>query len=390
MIVENNFPNDSRVRKEAEVLKTYYEVTVISLKNRKSEKIFEVLNDIRIFRIPELPSFHLGKLRYIIEYLYFTMASAVIFIASHFFRRYKVIHVHNPPDTLFIVGILGKLFGVKFIFDHHDLAPELYLTRFSGSRDIVYKVLILCEKLSCKLANVVICTNESYKSIEMTRHAIKSNKVYIVRNNPILEECTAINDALSLHSRGGEKKRLLFLGSINPQDGLDILLHALHYLVNDLNHRDFTCIIVGDGDSLSSVKLLAKDLDIMEFIEFKGKIFDRDQVRKYLSMSDIGLEPAPENELNKHSTFIKVMEYMAAGKPIVAFDLKETRYSADGSALLVAPGDIAGFARAIKRLIDEPQLREEMGNLGREKVSSELTWRKASIQLVEAYKILAL
>ncbi len=388
MIVENNFPNDIRVRKEAAVLSKDYSVTVIALKKKKSELIYEVSNDIRIFRIPELPSFSLVKLRYILQYLYFTSASAGIFLCSHLFMRYRVIHAHNPPDTLFLVGLLGKLLRVKFIFDHHDLSPELYLSRFSGRKDMVYKGLVLCEKLSCTLANVVICTNESYKSIEMTRHGISSEKVYVVRNNPILEECST--SASLPDSKTDGKIKLLFLGSINPQDGLDVLLHALHYLVTDLDREDFSCIIVGDGDSLSASKLLSKDLGLTDFIEFKGKIYDRDQIRYYLSTSDIGIEPAPENELNKHSSFIKVMEYMAAAKPVVAFDLVETRYSADGSALFVPPGDIPGFAQAIKRLMDDPFLRETMGNAGRERVSGELTWSKASMQLTEAYKSLSI
>lgn len=390
MIVDNNFPSDPRVRKEAEVLKEYYGVTVIALKKKKSEALYEISNDVRIYRIPELPSFKLGKLRYILEYLYFTICSAMIFIGSYPFFRYKVIHVHNPPDTLFVVGLLGKLFCIKFIFDHHDLAPELYLSRFRGGKDIVYKGLIWCEKISCKLADVIICTNESYKRIEMARHGIRSNKIYVVRNNPILSECAMSNDALSIDSPVIDKKRVLFLGSINPQDGLDVLLHALHYLVNELNNKEFICIILGDGDSLSTVKILSQELDLTSYLDFKGNISDRELIKKHLSTADIGVEPAPENELNRHSTFIKVMEYMAAAKPIVAFDLVETKYSTNGSALLVPPGDIKGFARAISRLLDDTTLRVKLGKTGFERVTNELTWDKASINLIEAYKTFSL
>ena len=386
MIVENCFPGDPRVRKEAEVLKTHYRIVVIALKKMKWEKCYEVHNDITILRMPEFPSLQLGKVRYIMEYLYFTLCSAALFLGSHLFFRYKVIHVHNPPDTLFFVGSLGKIFGVKFVYDHHDLSPELYLTRFTDKKDLIYKTMIFFEKLSCKLANAIICTNESYKRIEMTRHGVKENKIFIVRNNPIIDECSLTNSRKNSSGNTIDKKILLFLGSINPQDGLDTLLHILHYLVNELNRKDFVCNIVGDGDSLDSLKTLASKLGLEAFVDFKGFVSDREKIREYLSSSDIGLEPAPENELNKHSTFIKIMEYMAAAKPIVAFDLVETRFSADSSAILIPPGDLGGFARAIQKLLDEPALRDELGRKGLQRVSQELTWGKASKNLNDAYK----
>lgn len=386
MIGENYFPLDVRVRKEAYSLKKHYNITVIALK-RKSEKFIEVLDDITIFRIPELPNLNLAKLSYILQYFYFTLCASFIFICTLLKRRYKVIHVHNPPDTLFFIGLLGKIFRIKFVFDHHDLSPELYLTRFSEKRDFAYKTLIFFEKLSCKLADVVICTNESYKKIEMTRHNICDKKIYIVRNNPIITECSTNKDN-NRNDKENDKESLLFLGSINPQDGVDILLHALRYLVNDFNKNNFICNIIGDGDSLDSLKLLAKQLNLTDYVDFKGMIFDREKIKEYLSSSDIGIEPAPDNELNRHSTFIKVMEYMAAGKPIIAFDLKETRYSADGSAILVTPGNVEGFACAIQKLMNEPRLREELGKIGFERVKKELTWEKAAANLVIAYKSL--
>lgn len=400
MIVENNFPGDIRVRKEANILKNYYKVTVIAIK-RSSEKFYEIEDDIEVFRVPELQlrglnlknkliRSYYNKISYFLQYFYLTILSTIIFTFTYIKRKYKVIHVHNPPDTLFIVGLLGKIFSIKFIFDHHDLSPNLYLTKFSGKKDFAYKILILCEKFSCKLADVIISTNESYKQIEMDRHHVDSKKIYIVRNNPILSECLVEKNDNNNSIKEKNKKELLFLGAINPQDGLDILLKALHYLVTDLNRKDFICNIVGGGDSLQSVKQIATELDLMDYVDFKGIVFEREKIKEYLYLADVCVEAAPDNELNRHSTFIKIMEYMAAGKPTVAFDLKETRYSVDGAAILVPSGDIEGFAHGIKKLMDKPDLREKLGKAGQERVTKELNWAKSSSKLIEAYETLNL
>ncbi|MBI4684862.1 MAG: glycosyltransferase [Nitrospirae bacterium] len=387
MVVENYFPSDIRVKREAYTLKDQYNITVIALK-RKTEKIFERLDGVNVIRIPEFPKLGLGKIQYIAEYFYLTFCSTIIFMSAFLFKRYKAIHVHNPPDTLFLIGLIGKIFLTKFVFDHHDLSPELYLTRFSGKKDFVHKILVLCEKFSCKLADAVICTNASYKQIAMERHGIEPKKIHIVRNDPVIDECFLEKINPDNQIEKNQKKVLLYIGSINPQDGVDVLLNSLHYLANDLNKKDFICYIVGEGDALQSVKKIAEELNLSDFVQFTGYIFDREKIKEYLALSDVCVEPAPDNELNRHSTFIKIMEYMGAGKPIVAFDLKETRYSADGTAILVPTGDIQGFAHAIKKLLEEFQTREELGRAGIERIKKELNWENASKNLKEAYKSL--
>ncbi len=387
MITESFFPDDIRVRKEAYHLKERLNVSVIALRN-KSEKFFEKDGDVTIYRIPELPDINLGKLRYILEYFYFTFVSACIFICTAPFKRYKVVHVHNPPDTLFVVGFLCKLFRMKFVFDHHDLSPNLYLTRFSGGNDWIYKTMIKCERYSCRLADAVIATNETYKEIEQQRHDIDPSKIFVVRNNPILEDCLLDPDGDNnsmVINKDGNKNILLFIGAINPQDGLTELLKALHYLVFDLNEKNFICNVVGEGDSLDSVRQAASEMELDEYMNFTGVIYDRQKIKEYLYQADIGVEPAPKNELNIHSTFIKIMEYMAAGIPIVAFDLKETRYSANGSALLVTPGDIAGFAKNIQQLFHDETLRQELGSAGSARIKNDLNWDSATKVLDEAY-----
>ena len=395
MIVENSFPNDVRVRKEANTLSNFYNITVIAYKSG-TDKFHEMVNNIEVFRIPKFNLVKLNinnkflrnninKISYVLQYIYFTTLTTTTFLCLFIKRRFKIIHVHNPPDMLFFIGLLAKIFSIKFVYDHHDLTPELYLTRFSKRNDFIYKILILCEKLSCKLANVIITTNQSYKQIEIKRHDINPDKIYIVRNDPIISECS-LKDNNELKKANNNKKILLFLGSINPQDGIDVLLQSLHYLVNNLNETNFICYIIGDGDSLHISQQIASELSLKDYVDFKGHISDREKIKEYLSASDICVEPAPNNELNRHSTFIKIMEYMAASKPTVAFDLKETRFSADSSAILVPHDDVEGFARSIKKLLDEPELRKKLGKTGLEKIQKGLNWEIASLNLIEAYK----
>lgn len=393
MIVENSYPFDIRVKREADVVKQRYNLTIISIM-RPGQKFREIVDGVEVLRLPRLESGDdriktgffaslANKIGYVVQYSYFTTVAALIFLVTIPFRRYRVIHVHNPPDTLFLVGILGKLFRTRFVYDHHDLSPELYLTKYGGRKDFIYRIMLWCEKASCKLANAGICTNESYRNIEIMRHGIDKNKTYVVRNDPDVEEFRPSAD------RGeeipGREITLLYLGSINPQDGVDVLLRGISHLRNQLKRENFTCRIIGSGDSLSAVEKYANDLGLIDKVKFLGLIRDRAILREHLQESDICLEPAPENELNRHSTFIKVLEYMSAGKPVVAFDLEETRYSVDGGAILVRPGNIEGFAEAISSLMDNVELRRALGAKGRRRVESDLNWERSSIVLNRAY-----
>jgi glycosyltransferase involved in cell wall biosynthesis len=288
-----------------------------------------------------------------------------------------------------MIGIFYKLVGKKYVFDHHDLSPELYLTRVSGKRDIIYRGLIFFEGLACRFSDIIISTNESYRQIEIDRYSVDSQKIFIVRNNPIVNDCIVGGDGNSSAKPDNQiKKILLFLGSINPQDGVDGLLQIVHYLVYVLKRKDFVCRIIGDGDYLDTAKRLSRELNIIDHVEFTGMITDREKLKKYLAQADIGIEPAPLNEVNKYSTFIKVMEYMAASKPVVAFDLVETRYSVDGAALLVPPRDHEGFAHAIEKLLNAPLLREQLGKTGLERIEKELNWEKTAVNLTKAYAAL--
>lgn len=401
MLVENPFPQDHRVRNEAVKLATSgYQVSVIA-KKYPNQPITETFQGIHIYRVPwfevlkkstESNSrfisklYNIGtKIGYITEYLYYTIASFFFSIYISLTRGFDVLHLHNPPNTLFWVGAFHKLFGKKFVFDHHDLSPELFLSRYNIQGGLIYKTLLLEEKLCLRAANVVIATNESYKAIDMKRGNKKAEDIFIVRNGPDLNKMKPVEPDPELKKMG--KTILIYIGVMGPQDGVDYLLRSLYHLVNDYNRKDFYCVIVGYGDSLEDLKKLRVELKLEDYCRFTEEIPFADLLR-YLSTADIGLDPNPSNPLNNHSTWIKVMEYMALGKPIVAFDLKETHYSAQDAAIYVTPNNEKEFAQAIITLIDNPDLRKQKGEFAKQRVYNELAWEKVSVKLLDAYKYL--
>jgi glycosyltransferase involved in cell wall biosynthesis len=399
MLVENCFPRDTRVRNEAATLVgNGFTVTVVAIRG-DGERPREVVGGVTVYRIPRLTLFEklpgaessrikalLNKLLvvvgYFTEYVYFTSACLLLSVYIAFREGFDVVHAHNPPDTLFVVGAFHKLFGKKFVFDHHDLSPELYCSRFKITGGLVAHGLQVLETLSLKLADVAIATNESYRAIDIERSAIDPAKVFIVRNGPDLARVRLVEPDRRLKDMG--KTILGYVGAMNPQDGVDHLLLALGHLVRDLKRKDFYCVLIGSGDSLETLRAQAVELGLQDHVLFTGFIPDEDMVR-YLSTADICLDPNPSSPLNDVSTWIKVMEYMALGKPVISFDLKETRTSAGDAALYVTPNNEAQFAEAIARLMDDPAKRSEMGECGKTRVKNELGWHVTSRNLLGAY-----
>jgi glycosyltransferase involved in cell wall biosynthesis len=277
------------------------------------------------------------------------------------------------------------LFGKRFVFDHHDLCPELYQSRYSAEPGIYTALLRGFEWCSLKLADVTIATNESYKQIEVGRAGLLPDRIFVVRNGPSRERMESKSPSERLGRLN--KTILCYVGSLNPQDGVDYLLRALSRLQNELQRYDFYCVIIGDGDSLPDLRLLADQLRLNGSVEFTGFIPDRELLEN-LAAADICVDPDPSSPLNDVSTWIKVMEYMAHGKPIVSFDLKETRFSAQDAAIFVPPNDELAFARAIMLLMDDPELRRKLGARGRERVESDLQWSVTGRNLLAAYKTL--
>lgn len=402
MLVENHFPQDTRVRNEANLLTAAgYQVVVVALR-KKGQPSSEVVNGVQVYRLPRLELFTktapeaagwlsrtLLKVKsgigYLAEYAYFTSACFVMAVRVFVRHGFDVIHAHNPPDTLFLVALPFKLLGKKFVFDHHDLCPELYRSRYGARQDLFASMLRVTEWCSLKLADVTIATNESYKQVQIARAKRDPNTIFIVRNGPDALRMTPVLPSPRL--RAMKKHILCYVGSVNPQDGVDYLLRSLRNLVYDLKRTDFHCVVMGTGDSLDDLRSLATELNLNGHVELTGFVSD-EELQANLAAADICVDPDPSSPLNDVSTWIKIMEYMAYAKPIVTFDLKETRFSAQGAAAYVPPNDEGKFAAAIAWLMDRPQDREKMGAFGRERVEHELQWSVVGKNLLGAYDCL--
>ena len=402
MWVENHFPQDTRVTNEARLLADAgYKVAVIALR-KQGQAARETWNGIEVYRVPTLELFKKtvagngsrlsllfvrlkSFLGYVVEYLYFT--SACLLVSTYIFvrRGFDVMHAHNPPDTLFLAAVPFKLLGKKFVFDQHDLCPELYRSRYGAAEGFYTRLLGMFEWCSLKLADITIATNESYKQIQIERANKNPRDVFVVRNGPNQMRMTPA--APSARLKGMNKSILCYIGSLNPQDGVDYLLRSLRHLMHGLKRSDFYCVIMGTGDSLQDLRDLAGNLQLNGCVELTGFISDED-LQANLAAADICVDPDPSSPLNDVSTWIKVMEYMASAKPIVSFDLKETRFSAGDAAIYVRPNDEAEFAEAIAQLMNKPQLQKEMGIYGRHRVEDELQWAKVGKNLLTAYETL--
>jgi glycosyltransferase involved in cell wall biosynthesis len=316
---------------------------------------------------------------------YFTMVCLIVstyFLAK---RGFNVMHAHNPPDTLFLVALPFKLLGKKFVFDQHDLCPALYRSRYSAAEGFYTWVLRMFEWCSLKLADIAIATNESYKQIQIKRANKNPSDIFVVRNGPSEMRMTPATPSARLKAMN--KSILCYIGSLNPQDGVDYLLRSLRHLLHVLKRSDFYCVIMGTGDSLQDLRDLAANLQLNGCVELTGFIPDED-LQANLAAADICVDPDPSSPLNDVSTRIKIMEYMASAKPIVSFDLKETRFSAGDAAIYVEPNSETEFAEAIAQLMDQPELQRKLGVYGRRRVEDELQWARVGENLLTAYETL--
>jgi len=384
MLLENlPYPHDRRVRREAGALVAAgYRVTVIC-QAQPGQPPQETVNGVRVYRYPR-PLQANGFLGYLWEYTYSMVAAFLLSLRVFCKEGFDLIHAHNPPDTFVFIAAIYKLFGKRFVFDHHDLSPEMYYARFpQGGSRFVYRALVLLEKLSCCLADHLIATNESYKKVEMERDGVPQTRITVVRNWTDLHLRTPVEPEQTLLAM--RKTIIGYVGVMGYQDGVDYLLRALHHLVHDLGRTDFYCIIIGTGDAWPGLKVLARQLALDDYVHFTGLISDADVLRM-LTAADICVDPDPSNPFNDRSTMIKMMEYMALGKPIVAFDLLEHRFTAQGAALYATPNDERSFAQAIALLMDDPERRRIMGALGRRRIELQLSGEIVIPKLLEAYR----
>jgi glycosyltransferase involved in cell wall biosynthesis len=383
IIVENlPVPFDSRVWKEACSLHSNgYEVTVLCPKGKGYDKSYECLEGIHIYRHP-IPKERNSALGYLWE---FSCALFWEFVFSWWIylrRGFQVIQGCNPPDDLFLVALPFKLLGVRYIFDHHDANPELYLSKY-GSRGLLFKAQVWLEKWTYRFSDVVMATNCSYKDLATSRGDVHAEDVYVVRNGPDLETFKAVPENVAL--KFGKAYLVGYVGTMSVQEGLDILLDVAERL-KKLGRSDihFTCI--GGGPGLAALRQMVKDKNLEDTITFTGRI-PREELLAILSTADVCVNPDKPCAMNDISTMIKVMEYMALGKPIVQFDLKEGRFSAgDASLYCDNANQVADFADKIVWLLEHPEERKRMGDFGRQRVETELAWDYSVPNLLAAYE----
>jgi glycosyltransferase involved in cell wall biosynthesis len=384
MLLENQpYPQDHRVRREAAALAIAgYRVSVIC-PSSAGQCWRETVDNVRVYRF-SAPSPVNSLWGYLWEYGYSTAASFAISLLVFMGEGFDVVHAHNPPETFVFIGAFYKLFGKRFVFDHHDLSPEMYRARFSyGGSTIVYGALLLLERLTCMVADHIIATNESYKEIEMKRDHVPPERIAVVRNGVEVQHGRPIQPDLTLRKKANTL--IGFVGVMGFQDGVDYLLRALHHLLHTLGRADFYCVLMGDGDAFESLRKLAQQLCLEDYVLFTGLVHG-DELSRYLSAMDICVDPDPANAYNNRSTMIKMMEYMAMAKPIVAFDLPEHRVTAQQAAVYVTPNDEREFAEAVAQLMDDAARRKAMGAFGRHRVETKLAWCYSVSHLLDAYQ----
>jgi glycosyltransferase involved in cell wall biosynthesis len=383
IIVENlPVPFDSRVWKEALALRASgHEVTVLCPKGKGYECGYELLEGVHIYRHPSVVEGN-STISYLIEF-----ASALIwemlFAWWIYLRRgFNVIQGCNPPDDIFLVALPFRLFGVKYIFDHHDANPELYLSK-TDKRGFLYKGQVLLEKWTYRCSDVVMATNQSYRNLAITRGNMAPEDVFVIRNGPDLEKFKAVPPKPQL--KYGKTYLVGYVGTMSVQEGLDILLDVAAHIKN-LGRRDvhFTC--VGGGPGLERLRKMVVEKNIQDIVNFTGRIPD-EELLEVLSTADVCVNPDKPCEMNDISTMIKIMEYMALGKPIVQFHLKEGRISAGEASLYCDNHDLVGdFAAKILWLLEHPEERNRMGDFGRNRVATELAWEYSVNHLNAAYE----
>jgi glycosyltransferase involved in cell wall biosynthesis len=382
IIVENlPCPFDRRVWQEARTLAAAgYTVSIICPKGKGYERSFEEIDGIAIYR-HSLPIEADRWYGYAVEYLWAFLAQMALSLRVLFGRGFDVIHACNPPDTIFLVGGFYKLFGKKFVFDHHDINPELYEAKF-GRRDGFYKLMLALERWTFRTADVSLATNESYRRIALERGHMPPDKVFVVRSGPSLErlKILAPNPAL----KRGRRYLVGYVGVMGRQEGIDLLLQAARYIVHDKCRTDIHFGLVGGGTELAAMQALAVELNVADYVTFTGRVPDV-ELLSMLNTADVCVNPDVANEMNDKSTMNKIMEYMALGKPIVQFDLTEGRFSAQDASLYARHNDPVDMAEKVLELLDDEPRRRRMGEVGRARVANELSWDHEAPRLLAAY-----
>jgi glycosyltransferase involved in cell wall biosynthesis len=372
IIVQNlPVPFDRRVWLECQALASEgYQVAVVCPKG-KGDPSYEVVDGVELYKYkPYAPGG--SKLSFITEYAYSFLATAWLTWKARRAGRFGVLQACNPPDIFWPIAMaLRALDGTRFVFDHHDLCPELYESRFPGGPRLPYKMLCALERRTHRTADHVISTNDSYRAIAIERSGKPGKNVTVVRTGPDPQRLR--HGPAHPGLRRGRRFLAAYIGVMGPQDGVDIVVRAAEVVVHQMHRDDIAFTLIGSGDCFGELVALRDQLGLAGHVEFTGRAPD-ELVGRILSTADIGLSPDPKNPLNDLSTMNKTMEYMAFELPVVAFDLRETRVSAGEAAVYVTPNDVTEYAKAIVEVLDDELRRDRLGKLGRTRVEQELAW----------------
>jgi len=384
IIVQNlPVPFDRRVWLEATTLRRAgYDVSVICPKAKGFTRSYERLEDVHIHRYT-IPIDARGSLGFVAEFLWCfvrtLMKSVRIAVRG---PGFDVIHACNPPETYWLIGLLWRPFGKRFLFDHHDLSPEMYAAKFGKSTGALFAGLMFLEQMTFRTADVVITTNGSHRQIALDRGNVHAEDVFIVRSGPDLKRLNTYPPDPAW--RKGKTYLLVYLGEMCAQDGVDYLIRAVGALRNELGRDDIHCVLVGGGPHQQAMREYAKEQGVAELCTFTGRVSDDDLCR-ILSSADVAVDPDPKTPWSDKSTMNKIMEYMYFGLPIVAFDLTENRASALDAAVYAPANDHREMARSIACLLDDPERRQVMASYGQRRVNEALAWEYSEPHLLAAY-----
>jgi len=383
IVVENlPVPLDRRVWKEACVLRDEgYRVSIICPKGKGFRAHYELLDGIEIYR--HLTCEASGVLGYFLEYSVALIAEFLLTLKVFIRTRFLILQACNPPDTIFLIALALKPFGVQFIFDQHDLGPELFEAKFGKKKAILYRMARLFELCTFRVANTCIATNESFREIAIERGGKHPDNVFVVRNCPDL--AAFCRPEIATNDKRGKALLVTYVGFMGTQDGVDLLLESIEHIVKRQNRQDTHFILVGGGTVLQDLQAIIDRKGLGEYVTLTGQV-SHGEVAVYLSNSDLGVAPDPKNELNDKLTMVKIFEYMAFSLPVVLFDLKEGRRVAGAAALYAAPNDPIDFANQMVKLLDSKELRQQLGESGRRRIEESLNWETEKRSLIQAYQ----
>jgi glycosyltransferase involved in cell wall biosynthesis len=384
-IVENSLvPLDVRVWSEALAAREWgYEVTVLCPKGMGYNESFEILDGVNVYRHPWFLAER--KSGYLTEYITALFWEMIFCLRIYIKKPFHIIHGANPPDHLFLVAVLFKLFGVKYVFDHHDLSPESYVAKF-GRKDYLYKILRFMEKINFKAADIVVSTNESYKAVAIERGGKTARNVYVVRNGPQLDRI--FFPPPNQKWKSGFAYLVAYIGVIGIQDQLDVLLRIVDCVVNHRKVHEIKFIVIGDGSEWDQTVRLAEAMNLSKYVEFTGFIPYGRELFEIFATADVCVNPEFKNPYTDKSTMIKIMEYMSFGKPVIQFDHKEGRVTAGEASLYVEENDELLFADYLISLVRDSGRKEKMGKAGRKRVKRFLQWDIQKKELRKAYNAL--